>query len=186
LGVRKIKKSKISSKVTSKQLRAWMLGALFLFIILIGVSYKLVAHHSSTSLVAPPVAQASPNPTNDSGNSAKTGLSASTPAPKQISSTSTPTPSAGTASYINDFQVTDRNGGKYIATNLSSDAASGSCSIALKSASGPSVNKTGTIISSGTYLSCDFGGTIAFTGSGTARLVVTGPSGKSDIKDIVF
>ncbi len=182
-------------KLTKKmQGRSYLLTLFGLLLLFGGVTFwlQLSSHKSTLNPTA------APTPGVDSGNSAKTRLSTNsspnpTPSPSPVSNSGntaksavTPSPSVGTTSYIQDFSMVARDSGQYVSTILSSSAVSGNCSVTLTSSSGSALTKKGAVISTGSTLSCDFGGVIPIQGKGIAHLIVTGLDGKSDSQDRTF
>ncbi len=181
----------MTKKIKSKNSRLLILFALLVSVSGVAVALKLTEKNTSIlTPVNPSASHASPTPSPalEAGNIAKSEISKAQGATSQTfdSSKTTPPPSAGTSNFIQNFSVSARGSGQYVATVLSQTAASGKCTLTLSPSSGSPVTKAGTIVSSGTYLSCDFGGIIPVQGSGNASLIVTGSDGKTDTKETIF
>lgn len=165
----------------SKKLLVLAIG----LIVLAGLGISYAASLRTSPVSYGPNTLVAPVPSTQSGNAAKTAQASSTPTPAPSNSmkSTSATPVAG--SFISDFHLSTRSGGQFVVNTLSSNAANGSCIVTFTPSSGSSITKSGTVVSTG-QLTCDFGGTIAVSGSGSASLTVTGPDGKTDTKMATF
>ena len=174
---------KLNAKQKNKRLLL-IFGGLAI-IIALAIAYRL-SGYAQTGLSKQPTNTVAPTPTLVmNGNEAKTAQSSSTPAPTSNSGNQAKSSTAPVTkgSYIQEFVVSARQNGQFASTTLSAGA---NCSITLTPSTGNAVTKTGPVISTGSTLSCDFGGVIDVQGHGTTRLTVTGAGGKIDTKETTF
>jgi hypothetical protein len=164
------------TKTTSPRLPALLL---ILALVVVWAGYTL----QKTSQSLPKDTAGNVIKTPSPGDAAKSALSTPTPVPTSSGSTKPLTTSSSNASYILAFSVSSRGNGQYAATTLSGGA---NCSITLAPSAGSPVTKTGPVISTGSTLSCDFGGIIEVSGHGSAKLTVLGADGKIDTKETTF
>lgn len=151
----------------------------------IAMAYRL-AGYSAEPLPAKEVSgsdvSTTPTPSTQPGNEAKSRQSIATPTPA-VDGGQKPTSTApATDSFIQDFYLNNM----FAITELSTNAAGGRCSITLTPTSGSPVTESGSIVSSGSYLSCDFGGAFDVSGPGKAKLTVKGANGKTDTREATF